>query len=152
MLKIYYNNIHSCFLKKKIKLLFLSALSEKFGETENLIFSVGIRFAKGKEIKELNNKFRNIDKETDVLSFPIYDFKNESLPTDEDVMLGDIVICKKVAKLQAKVLGHSYKREVCFLALHGFLHLLGYDHIEKDEEKEMNLTSEKILAKHEVKR
>ena len=58
----------------------------------------------------------------------------------------------EVAKLQAKVLGHSYKREVCFLALHGFLHLLGYDHIEKDEEKEMNLTSEKILAKHEVKR
>ena len=76
----------------------------------------------------------------------------ESEKVDGLLFLGDIVICKDVAKRQAKEYGHSLKREVCFLALHSLLHLLGYDHIEKDEEKEMMAVAEKILNKFGAKR
>lgn len=116
------------------------------------LVSVSLNFVSGDEIKELNNKFRQVDKKTDVLSFPnlnktpdqtLDEFESEKI---EDVLfLGDIVICKKVAYLQAKEYGHSKKREICFLALHGLLHLLGYDHIDKDDEKLMNATANKIL-------
>ena len=62
------------------------------------------------------------------------------------LFLGDIVICKNVAKKQAKEFGHSLKREVCFLALHGLLHLLGYDHIDPEDEKVMNFLQDKIMS------
>ena len=68
------------------------------------------------------------------------------------LFLGDIVICKKVAYKQAKEYGHSKKREICFLALHGLLHLLGYDHIEKKDEKLMTKTANSILEKFGVER
>ena len=68
------------------------------------------------------------------------------------VDIGDIVICKTVAKLQAKEYGHSYIREVCFLSLHGLLHLLGYDHIEEDDEKVMTQLQASILEDLGIKR
>lgn len=136
--------------KKTIKQLF-----EKAGEILKEDFStvcVSISFVDCEQIKNLNNNFRKIDKCTDVLSFPNFEkrpeqklaeFENE---TDEDnLFLGDIVICKQVAYAQAKEFGHSKKREICFLALHSLLHLLGYDHIEKEDEKLMNKTAQKIL-------
>jgi len=64
---------------------------------------------------------------------------------DAPRMLGDIIICTDRAKSQAEEYGHSYKRELMFLTLHGFLHLLGYDHMEADEEKEMNRLQDEIL-------
>jgi len=66
--------------------------------------------------------------------------------------LGDIAICRKLAKEQAKSFGHSFKREVCFLALHGFLHILGFDHLTEDDENEMNQISEKILNVNKIRR
>lgn len=133
----------------------IEKLYQKAAEILNEDFSnvcVSLNFLSGEQIKQLNNNFRKIDKVTDVLSFPnlnktpeqsLDEFENECL--DEGLFLGDIVICKKVANAQAKEYGHSKKREVCFLALHGLLHLLGYDHINKDDEKLMSATAEKIL-------
>lgn len=122
--------------------------------------NVSVNFVSVDEIKNLNNKFRQIDRETDVLSFPNLNKKYDQPLSefidecDEDgsLFLGDIVICKKIAFKQAKDYGHSRRREICFLALHGLLHLLGYDHIEKDEEKIMMGIANKIMEKFGVNR
>lgn len=117
--------------------------------------SVSINFVSDEEIQRLNREFRNIDKVTDVLSFPnLNKTSNEKLKkfrklADFDtnlLFLGDIVISKKVAKKQAREYEHSLKREVCFLALHGFLHLLGFDHIKEEDEKIMIKLQSKILS------
>ncbi len=117
--------------------------------------SVSINFVSDEEIQRLNREFRNIDKVTDVLSFPnLNKTPNEKLKkfrklADFDtnlLFLGDIVISKNVAKKQAREYGHSLKREVCFLALHGFLHLLGFDHIKEEDEKIMTKLQSKILS------
>lgn len=150
MLRIYFNNIKNPCFKRKIKKIFSIALEKRFKEGRN--FEVGIKFLNGEEIKNLNQKFRDVPRETDVLSFPIYDFKTEQLPSEEAVMLGDIVICKEIAILQAKKYCHSLMRELCFLALHGFLHLLGFDHVEPLEEEEMKKFSEEILNEVGAKR
>ncbi|HIT62301.1 MAG TPA: rRNA maturation RNase YbeY [Candidatus Caccovivens faecavium] len=115
---------------------------------------VSINSVSDEEIQKLNREFRNIDKVTDVLSFPnLNKSSNEKLKkfskfADFDtnlLFLGDIVISKNVAKKQAREYGHSLKREVCFLALHGFLHLLGFDHIKEEDEKIMIKLQNKIL-------
>ena len=117
--------------------------------------SVSINFVSDEEIQRLNREFRNIDKVTDVLSFPnLNKTPNEKLKkfrklADFDtnlLFLGDIVISKNVAKKQAREYEHSLKREVCFLALHGFLHLLGFDHIKEEDEKIMIKLQNKILS------
>ncbi len=147
------------FFKNKIKKLF-----ELAGKILNEDFScanVSINFVAPEEIRELNKRFREIDKATDVLSFPnlnklpnqtLKDFENERNFDDDMLFLGDIVICKEVAKKQAREFGHSLKREVCFLALHGLLHLLGYVHIEKEDEALMQEAANRILEKAGVSR
>lgn len=144
--------------KKLIKEIYQEALEVTENKDENLWLTV--TFVKEKKIKELNKSFRDVDKVTDVLSFPMLnikypqklaDFKDDSEP-DGRLYLGDVVICKKVAKLQAKQYGHSKKREVAFLALHGLLHLLGYDHIENEDEVVMTAMSKKILDNLNIKR
>ena len=95
---------------------------------------VSVTFCDDEHIKELNRKFRNKDAATDVLSFPLYDFRNGDEPDDELTELGDIVINLKRAKEQAESFGHSYEREVAFLAVHSTLHLLGIDHEVSDAE------------------
>lgn len=93
-------------------------------------------------IKEYNKNYRNIDKETDVLSFP----------SDEEGELGDIIISIDRAKEQAKEYGHSLKRELSFLLCHGILHCLGFDHQTKDEEEVMFSLQEKILDECGIRR
>ena len=111
-----------------------------------------------KEIKRLNKEHRDIDKITDVLSFPMLEIKPgdnlENFKDDlfKEIFLGDIAICTNRAKQQAKEYGHSFKREVCFLALHGLLHLLGYDHIKKQDETKMMSLAETILKKSGIRR
>ena len=88
---------------------------------------VSVILTDNKEIRKLNKEFRNIDKATDVLSFPM-----------EENVLGDIVISLDKTKKQADLYGHSFERELTFLCIHGLLHLLGYEHeISIDEEKIM---------------
>lgn len=106
--------------------------------------SIEIVFVTEDRIKELNLNFRNIDKVTDVLSFPNDDFEGQSL--------GDVFICIKRAMEQAEEYGHSTLREFAFLAVHGYLHLLGYDHIDKEEEKIMFSMQDEILKKAKIER
>ena len=98
---------------------------------------VSVTFVDNKEIRALNGKYRNVDKETDVLSFPLFDYEGleDEPPVDELMgMLGDIVISLE----QAKTYGHSFEREAAFLCVHSMLHLLGYDH-ETGEEDEQDM-------------
>lgn len=112
-------------------------------------------------IRALNKEARGIDKVTDVLSFPCFD--KLDLPVSEDsfepcdydgkkVLLGSIMICRQRAMEQAKEYGHSYARELGFLACHGFLHILGFDHIDPDDEKVMIALQKAIMDKAGLKR
>ena len=101
-------------------------------------------------IHKINKEYRNIDRETDVISFALEDDK--SMPEEDIRMLGDIYISIDKAKEQAKEYNHSLKRELCFLMTHGFLHLLGYDHMKKEDEEIMFPLQEKILKEYGVMR
>ncbi len=87
---------------------------------------VSLTFTDNEKIRVLNKKFRNIDRATDVLSFPLFE-RGEGIP-EMDAMLGDIVLSLERAREQAEEFGHSFKREAAFLTVHSMLHLLGYDH------------------------
>lgn len=102
---------------------------------------VSITFTDNEEIRTLNRKFRNVDRATDVLSFPLFDYEGaeDEPPVDELMgMLGDIVLSLEQAEKQAKEFGHSFEREAAFLCVHSMLHLLGYDH-ETSEEDELDM-------------
>lgn len=109
---------------------------------------ISLSFVGEGKIKELNREFRNIDKVTDVLSFPIEDFFNEDRKTllkKPYLMLGDVVICIDVARKQADELGHSFEREIMYLTCHSILHLLGYDHMEEDDKKIMRSKEKQVM-------
>lgn len=107
------------------------------------IFS--IIFVSNEEIKKINREYRNIDKITDVISFAYNDNDIDNIYADDEI--GDIFICLDRAYEQAIEYGHSKEREVGFLAVHGYLHLKGYDHMTLEDEKEMFSLQEKILEK-----
>ena len=111
---------------------------------------VSVTFTDNEGIKALNKEYRGIDKETDVLSFPLTEFDaSEEPPTDEpQLALGDIVISVEKAIAQAEEFGHSFEREAAFLCVHSMLHLLGYDHVDSEEDdKEMRQRQREILEK-----
>ena len=125
-------------------------------QKERLFFE--LEFVSKAKIKKLNKVFRQIDKVTDVLSFPSLDgirgkvVTKKDFPFDYDketdaIFLGSIVVCTKRAQEQAKEFGHSVEREITFLICHGLLHLLGYDHIEYEDEVEMKNLQEEIMQK-----
>lgn len=100
---------------------------------------VSVTFTDNENIRILNNEYRNIDRETDVLSFPMDD-------EGDEVVLGDIVISLEKALEQSESYGHSLEREISFLCVHSCLHLLGYDHeTGEDDEKEMFKKQDEIL-------
>ncbi|TVT29431.1 rRNA maturation RNase YbeY [Salinicoccus cyprini] len=113
---------------------------------------VSISFVDQEEIRSINRDYRNKDAVTDVISFAMEDEEDNLIHEDALRTLGDIIICTERAEEQAKDYGHSYKRELMFLSLHGFLHLLGYDHMEAEEEKEMNGLQDEILKAFGVTR
>ena len=102
-------------------------------------------------IHELNKTYRNIDRETDVITFALEDEDSLVLPTDERV-LGDIYISIDKARSQAEEYGHSLLRELSFLAVHGFYHLLGYDHMTEEDEKVMFSKQEEVLSSYGISR
>ena len=109
-------------------------------QTENFTESaeINISFVDDESIRQINNEFRNIDKSTDVLSFPMgengeYDVN----PENGCKMLGDVVISVEHAVSQAELFGHSNEREIGYLTVHSVLHLLGYDHVDEAEEKKI---------------
>ena len=114
-------------------------------------------------IHELNLSERGVDRATDVLSFPYTDIKaGEKLdvnkyqldidPMDNSLLLGELFICNEVARRQAVKYNHSYRREFCFLFLHGVLHCLGYDHIEESDRVVLEEMQNKILNKCKITR
>jgi len=112
-------------------------------------YEISLSFVDNKEIKELNKYYRGKDSVTDVLSFPMVD---EDTPMMGEKILGDIVISVEKALEQSKEYGHSFLREMAFLTAHSMLHLMGYDHMNEDEEEEMQMKQEAILSKLEIKR
>lgn len=115
---------------------------------ENGIFN--IIFVSNKEIHEINREYRHTDRVTDVISFALED--NQDVVYQDFRLLGDIYIAIEVAYDQAIEYNHSREREVCFLATHGLLHLLGYDHMTEEEEKIMFKEQEELLNAFEIKR
>ena len=114
---------------------------------------IAVTLTDNHDIREINNNYRGIDKETDVLSFPLLEFDTPGAiyATEEDyeedkLLLGDIVISVEKAYAQAEEYGHSPQREFAFLAAHSTLHLLGYDHMTEEDEKVMFEKQEKSLA------
>jgi len=121
--------------------------SEGYGEEAE----VSVVFVDDTYIQELNFEYRGIDSPTDVLSFAMQE--GEALPgQEEELILGDVVISLQAAQRQAVEYGHSFRREVAFLTVHGVLHLLGYDHQEEEVRSEMRLKEEDILASLNIPR
>ncbi len=124
--------------------------------------SVELSFVSEEEIRRLNADFRSIDRVTDVLSFPYLDkikgkilFADEysdDLDEDGNILIGSLCVCLKRAEEQAKEYGHSLKREVTYLVLHGILHCFGFDHIEKDDEEEMSGIADEIMKEIKITR
>ena len=102
------------------------------------------------KIHEINKEYRNIDRETDVISFALED--NKDIIYDDFRLLGDIYISYDRVISQAKEYGHSELREICFLATHGILHLLGYDHMKSEDEKKMFTLQNELLDGYNIKR
>ena len=139
-MKIYFENAQEKqTLSYKLKMLVRRAVEatldyEQYGNP----CEVSVTFTDNEGIHKLNQQFRGVDRPTDVLSFPLFDYAGESEepPVDELMgMLGDIVLSLEQAKKQAEEYGHSFEREVAFLTVHSTLHLLGYDHETGDEDE-----------------
>ena len=123
-------------------------------EVENLLESnlyISIILTTPNEIKQINSKYRNIDKETDVLSFPMFE-KDEIRTVKEKEALGDIVISVDRVKQQAKEYGHSFERELAYMLVHGFYHLMGEDHMEEQERQQMRKKEENVLNELKITR
>lgn len=102
-------------------------------------------------IHELNKNYRGIDRETDVITFALED-DSKVVNASSHRVLGDIYISLDKVKLQSQEYQHSFLREICFLAVHGFYHLLGYDHMEEEDAKIMFAKQEEVLSDCEIKR
>ena len=142
-LKIYFENSQEKLpITYRLKMLVRDAIEASLDfEQFNNATEVSVTFTDNEGIHALNKKFRGVDRPTDVLSFPLFDYEgtSEEPPIDEmRGMLGDIVLSLEQAQLQAESFGHSFEREVAFLTVHSMLHLLGYDH-ETGEEDELDM-------------
>ena len=116
-------------------------------ELKNIVFDVII--VDNEKIKELNREYRGIDNYTDVISFALEDFPDVKT---EVRLLGDIYISLPKIKEQSENYGHSFLREFAFLSIHGLLHLLGYDHMNEEDEKEMFGLQEELLNEYKITR
>ena len=118
--------------------------------------SISVSFVDRKEIRRLNKEYRGVDKVTDVLSFPLYESgcipAPEDLTEDEELALGDVVICEEVCEAQAKEYGHSIEREIIYLFTHSVFHLLGYDHETEEDKADMRAREEEVMSLLGLKR
>lgn len=129
---------------------------EKCFEEENLLKThlyLSVILTTPNQIQEMNNTYRKINKATDVLSFPM--FEKDEIPniiSEIEEPLGDIVISIEKVKEQAEEYGHSFERELAYMVVHGFYHLMGYDHIELVDRTEMRAKEETVLNKLNITR
>lgn len=132
----------------------INKVIEKCFEIENLQNTnlyVSVILTTPSIIKNINNEFRNIDKETDVLSFPMFE-KDEMYHVTEEEALGDIIISIERVKQQAEEYGHSFERELAYMLVHGFYHLMGEDHMNEEEKARMRQKEENVLQKLNINR
>lgn len=129
------------------QMLIVKKLLEHASRTENVQdgAEVSVTFVSNETIQEINRDYRDKDYVTDVISFALNDDDSDKMIEEIPNLLGDIIISFQKAAEQAKEYGHSLNREVAFLAVHGFLHLLGYDHMNEKDEQEMFNKQEEIL-------
>lgn len=142
--------------KREVELFnkILATVLENIGQRYEKL-TANVMFVSEEEIRSLNAKYRDVDNVTDVLSFPFFDEFDIEInpkncpfdvdPTNGEISLGDVFICRDVAIRQAIEYGHSTERELGFLFLHSVLHLLGYDHIDEAEAKFMRAKESEIL-------
>lgn len=137
--------------EKTIKQVVQACFKEEKLNSKNLY--INIILTTPSNIKKVNKQYRNIDKETDVLSFPMFE-KNEMYKVNNDIqeVLGDIIISIERVQEQAKDYGHTFTRELAYMVVHGFYHLMGYDHMEEEDKKQMRSKEETILNKLEITR
>lgn len=135
-------------------------------ERVSVDYQISLLFVDNNEIKEINNETRGIDRETDVLSFPMLDFEEDKVYKDmylnfefdetfkdgDELILGDMVLSLEKALEQSEEYGHSYEREVSYLVVHSILHLLGYDHMIEEDKNKMRKREEEILNKLDIRR
>lgn len=131
-----------------------ASLMEKLNQAASALFEaegvdmeraeISLTLVSLEEIRELNRDYRDVDRETDVLSFPQYEGVEE-MPEEGELCLGDVVICLDKVKSQAEEFGHSFEREFVYLFVHSLLHLLGYDHMEDDEKTVMRAKEEATM-------
>ncbi len=153
-MKILFSSFSSKY--KEYEALFLSLL-EKTISMLGYSFSpiVSVDLVNEEVIHTLNKQYRGIDRPTDVLSFAYLENEEDKeaiLTSSDEVELGDIIICLPIARKQAQAYKHSEKRELCFLFVHGLLHLLGYDHQNSNDEREMFSLQDKILKESGIER
>lgn len=145
------------FLKRRLRHTVNTALA---AEGVTLRCEINILLTDDEGIREVNRTMREIDRATDVLSFPMFDLAPGEHPDEADadpdtglVPLGDMCISLERAKAQAAEYGHSFEREVCYLSVHSVLHLLGYDHLDEGEMKrQMRAREEEIMKQLKLER
>lgn len=157
-LQLAWNNEQEDFQISEELIALLEVILQKAGEAEGVTDGeVDLTFVDDEQIHELNREYRGIDRPTDVLSFAMNEITNDELEIIYELeegeelesvpdVLGDIIISVPRAKLQSEEYGHSLERELGFLFVHGFLHLLGYDHQDEASEAEMMGKQEAVLA------
>lgn len=131
----------------------ISLVVDKCFEVENLKklkLYISITLTTPENIRKINNEFRNIDKETDVLSFPMFEKEELDLMVESGVneipeTIGDIIISIQRVKEQAEEYGHSFERELAYMVVHGFYHLMGYDHMVEEDKVKMRAKEENVL-------
>lgn len=156
MYEILYQEIEE---KKEYDEIVKKVMSQCFKEEglEDSKLSITITLTTEETIQKINKKYRNMDKATDVLSFPMFekdelDEKIEKKDFTYEDILGDIVISIQRVEEQAKEYGHSFEREFSYMLVHGFYHLMGYDHIQEEDKKIMRQKEEKILLNLKINR
>ena len=156
MYEIVYDGIDE---KEEYKNVIEKVLSQCFKEEklEDSKLCVTVTLTTPKTIQEINKQYRNIDRATDVLSFPMFekdelDSKIQENDFENEDILGDIVVSVEKVNEQAIEYGHSFERELSYMIVHGFYHLMGYDHIKEDDKKVMRKKEENILRRLDITR
>ena len=156
MFELVYDGIDE---KEEYKNVIEKVLSQCFKEEklENSKLCITVTLTTPETIQEINKRYRNIDRATDVLSFPMFekdelDKKIQKNDFENEDILGDIVVSVDKVKEQAIEYGHSFERELSYMIVHGFYHLMGYDHIEEEDKKIMRKKEEYILEKLNISR
>ena len=145
------NNTYEEIIKKVLEQCF------KEEKLEQSKLYVSITLTTPDNIHKINKQYRDVDRETDVLSFPMFEkeeleSKINSQNFEHEDILGDIVISIDRVKEQAKEYGHGFEREFAYMIVHGFYHLMGYDHIEEADKKIMRPKEEKVLTELKIER